>query len=172
MTKTGRLHVEHQPGDALVVLCPCAQALAPLADALASVLAPGDTILLRGNLGAGKTTLTQWIARSLEVGEEQYVSSPSFALMHEYHGRLPIFHMDLYRLSDEDDVEAAGLLDCFEQQGVCIVEWPDRLGTLTPKERLDIVFEQTGPEERRIILMPRGTDWQQRTRQIAAQLAL
>jgi tRNA threonylcarbamoyladenosine biosynthesis protein TsaE len=170
MTATAQPQLEEMQDDRLVVRCLSPEALAPLAAALASVLVAGDTVLLQGDLGAGKTTLTQWLARALGVGEEQYVASPSFALLHEYQGRLPIFHMDLYRLRDEDDVEAAGLLDCFEQQGVCIVEWPDRLGSVTPNERLDIVLTSIGPEERRITLLPRGVNWQHRLRHIAAQL--
>lgn len=152
---------------ALVVTCRTPEDLSPLADALAAVLEPGDTLLLQGELGAGKTTLTQSLAHALGVGEEQYVASPSFALLHEYTGRLPVFHMDLYRLSDEDDVEAAGLLEYFEQQGVCVVEWPDRLGSLTPDSRLDIYIEQEPLEARRFILTPRGDAWQQRMARIA-----
>ncbi len=155
---------------ALVVTCRTPEDLAPLADALAAELKPGDTLLLQGELGAGKTTLTQSLARALGVGEEQYVASPSFALLHEYTGRLPVFHMDLYRLSGEDDVEASGLLEYFEQQGVCVVEWPDRLGSLTPDSRLDIQIEPRPFEVRQFILLPRGDAWRQRMARIAEPL--
>ena len=156
---------------ALVVTCRAPEDLSPLADALAAVLEPGDTLLLQGELGAGKTTLTQSLAHALGVGEEQYVASPSFALLHEYTGRLPVFHMDLYRLSDEDDVEAAGLLEYFEQQGVCVVEWPDRLGSLTPDSRLDIRIEHGPFEARQFTLFPYGDAWQQRMARIAENLS-
>ena len=79
-------------------------ALAAFAGALAAVLAPGDVLCLFGALGAGKTALTRHLARALGVGDDQYVSSPSFALLHTYDGRLQIHHMDCYRLAGEGDV--------------------------------------------------------------------
>lgn len=129
---------------------------------LAGMLHPGDVLLLFGPLGAGKTTFTQILARELGVGEEQYVSSPSFALMHEYRGRLPIAHMDLYRLAGEDDIEAAGLLDYLGQEALSIVEWPERLGDLTPQNRLDILIEPVDAMLRHLRLTPHGKDWQDR----------
>jgi tRNA threonylcarbamoyladenosine biosynthesis protein TsaE len=168
--QTNRLTAARREDGALVVTCRTPEDLHPLADALAAVLEPGDTLLLQGELGVGKTTLTQFLARALGVGEEQYVASPSFTLLHEYTGCLPVFHMDLYRLSGEDDVEASGLLEYFEQQGVCVVEWPDRLGSLTPDSRLDIHIEQEPLEARRFILTPRGDAWQQRMARIAKPL--
>jgi len=155
----------------LVLICRTPEELPLLADALAAVLGPGDVLLLAGELGAGKTTLTQALALALDVGPEQYVASPSFALVHEYHGRVPIFHMDLYRLAGEEEVEAAGLLDFFDQHGVCVVEWPDRLGSLTPDERLEIDIVPEIEPARRLVLTPRGASWQQRIEQVAARLA-
>jgi tRNA threonylcarbamoyladenosine biosynthesis protein TsaE len=153
----------------LVVTCACAEDLLPLAAALAEVLVAGDVLLLSGGLGAGKTTLTQALAKALGVGDDQYVSSPSFALVHEYVGRLPMVHMDLYRLDDEEDVEAAGLPDFFDRSAVCVVEWPDRLGGLVPEERLEILIEHQPPAARRLHLVPRGSSWQQRLERLAAQ---
>lgn len=142
-----------------------------MAEALAAVLEPGDLLLLRGELGAGKTTLTQALAHALDVGADQYVASPSFALLHEYTGRLPIFHMDLYRLHGEDDVDAAGLLDYFERPGICVVEWPDRLGSLTPDDRLDIDIELAPLDARRFLLAPAGASWQKRIEQVGEHLS-
>ncbi|WP_310600272.1 tRNA (adenosine(37)-N6)-threonylcarbamoyltransferase complex ATPase subunit type 1 TsaE [Desulfobulbus sp.] len=150
--------------------CACAEDLTPLAAALAELLVAGDVLLLSGGLGAGKTTLTQALARALEIGDDQYVSSPSFALVHEYTGRLPVVHMDLYRLDNEEDVEAAGLADFFERSAVCVVEWPDQLGGLAPEERLEILIEQNPPAARRLLLVPRGSSWQQRLKRLAAHL--
>lgn len=158
-------------GENLVLTCRALEDLQPLAEALAAVLVPGDLLLLTGELGAGKTTLTQVLARALGVDADQYVASPSFALMHEYHGRLPIFHMDLYRLGDEEEVEAAGLLDFFDQHGVSVVEWPDRLGALTPEKRLEIHIEPEMTTARRLVLTPRGASWRQRIEGVAARLA-
>jgi len=156
---------------ALAVTCAGPEDLAPLAAVLAEVLAPGDVLLLSGDLGAGKTTLTQALARALDVGDDQYVSSPSFALVHEYTGRLPMVHMDLYRLDRQEDVEDAGLLDFFDRPGVCVVEWPELLGTLTPAERLEIRIEQEPPAARRLTLVPQGMSWRQRLDRVAARLA-
>jgi tRNA threonylcarbamoyladenosine biosynthesis protein TsaE len=157
-------------GGSLTVVCLTPEALAPLAEALAGVLAPGDLVLLQGDLGAGKTTLTQHLARALGVGDDQYVSSPSFALVHEYRGRLPMVHMDLYRLTDEDDVEAAGVLEYLDQPSVIVIEWPDRLGSLTPDDRLEICLEHASVEARRIILTPKGANWRRKIDRIAEQL--
>ena len=160
-----------EQGGEIEFVCPAPERLAALADILAAVLAPGDVVFLKGELGAGKTTLTQHLARALGVGEEQYVASPSFALLHEYKGRLPVYHMDLYRLRDEEDVEAAGLLEYLEEQGVTIIEWPERLGSLTPAHRLNIHIQVAPDGTRQLTLQPWGEDWQQKLRRIRDPLA-
>lgn len=130
---------------------------------------PGDLILLSGDLGGGKTTLTQAIARGLEVPGEQYVSSPSFALLHEYHGRLPLYHMDCYRLMDEEDVLAAGLDEYLTTSGVTVVEWPQRLGTLVPEQRLEITLATaSGDQERTLVLKGYGGSWPERVADLRA----
>lgn len=152
------------------VACLTLETLAGFADVLASALAPGDVVLLFGDLGSGKTTLTQALAHSLGIGEEQYVSSPTFALVHEYSGPIPLHHMDLYRLRDEEDVEATGILEYFDQRGVVLVEWPDRLGGLTPKDRLEIYLHPLAETTRRVRLVPHGQIWQKKLFQIEQQL--
>ena len=126
----------------------------------------GDVILLYGNLGAGKTTLTQAIGVGLDVPAGQYITSPSFALMHEYPGRIPLYHMDFYRLSGEEDVEGAGLIDYVGGPGLTIIEWPDRLGSLQPADRLDIELQAAGETERTCILRPHGLSWSARIEQL------
>ena len=106
----------------------------------------GDVILLSGTLGAGKTTLTQAIADGLEVPEECYVISPSFSLLLEYPGRIPLYHIDCYRLEDEDDVEGSGLMDYIVADGLTVIEWPDRLGSLKPEDNLAIELVSIGAE--------------------------
>lgn len=138
---------------------------------LAAVLAPGDVVFLCGQLGAGKTTFTQHLARALGVGEEEYVSSPSFALLHEYHGRLPVYHLDLYRLGNEEDVEDAGLLEAFDQQGVAVIEWPDRLGTLAPTDRLEVHLAILSDDKRILTLEPVGSVWHEKSKELARLLA-
>lgn len=150
--------------------CPDPEALEPLARALAAVVRPGDVLLLHGPLGAGKTTFTQVLARALGVGEDQYVSSPSFALLHEYQGLLPLAHMDLYRLADEEEVEEAGLFEALGEDRLCLIEWPQRLGSLTPAARLDLYLEPVAEGGRQLTLVPHGASWQQRLAEVAAQL--
>ena len=139
--------------------------------ALAAVLAPGDVLFLYGELGAGKTTFTQHLARALGVGEEEYVSSPSFALLHEYHGGLPVYHLDLYRLGNEEEVEDAGLLEAFDQQGMTIVEWPDRLGRLAPAGRLEMHLAILLDDKRTLTLEPVGSVWHEKMNELARLLA-
>ncbi len=139
---------------------------------LGQLCRPGDVLLLEGDLGAGKTTLAGAIARGLDVAEEYHVASPSFALLHEYPGRLMFYHMDCYRLAGEDDIEAAGLAEYLEEgRGVCAVEWPGRLGSLRPEESLEVRLEYAGEEQRRVILVAHGAAWRRRLGLFAAELA-
>lgn len=127
----------------------------------------GDVILLYGDLGAGKTTLAQSIARGLAVPEDQYVTSPSFALMHEYFGRLPLYHIDCYRLSGENEIVDAGLLDYIvNKDGLCIIEWPERLGTLIPKNNLTVQLFAKNDEQREVTLMAYGQTWARRLQEL------
>ena len=137
---------------------------------LGLIAQPGDVILLDGDLGAGKTTLTQAIALGLSVSEEQYVTSPSFGLMHEYLGRIPLYHMDFYRLAGEDDIEGAGLMDYIGGPGLAVIEWPDRLGSLRPHDRLDVTLTILNETERRFVFTPRGAGWQARMEQLRTTL--
>ncbi|HCC54786.1 MAG TPA: tRNA (adenosine(37)-N6)-threonylcarbamoyltransferase complex ATPase subunit type 1 TsaE [Desulfobulbaceae bacterium] len=99
---------------------------------------PGEIITLAGYLGAGKTTLTQAIGLGLQVPQTCYITSPTFSLLHEYPGRLPLYHLDLYRLSEETELEDLGLIEYLYGTGLSVIEWPDRLGSLMPEERLHI----------------------------------
>ena len=103
---------------------------APSGPRLARVARPGDSCCLWGELGAGKTQLAKGFGAGLGVTDT--VNSPTFVLMAEYEGRLPLFHLDLYRLADADDALAGGLLDERQATGVTLVEWPERLGDALP----------------------------------------
>ncbi|HEX6542112.1 MAG TPA: tRNA (adenosine(37)-N6)-threonylcarbamoyltransferase complex ATPase subunit type 1 TsaE [Ktedonobacterales bacterium] len=91
---------------------------------LGGLLRPGDVVLLEGPLGAGKTALTQGIGAGLEIPET--INSPTFTLLKEYVGRLPLYHFDLYRIEDPEELFALGFEDYFGGEGVCVVEWADR----------------------------------------------
>jgi tRNA threonylcarbamoyladenosine biosynthesis protein TsaE len=119
-------------------------------------LAAGDVIALWGELGAGKTFLTRAIARGLGVPERIPVTSPTFTFINEYDGRLHIYHMDLYRLTDLTELDTLPWMEALYGTGVSLIEWPERLGTLMPEERWDIRMEITGDETRTITLEALG----------------
>jgi tRNA threonylcarbamoyladenosine biosynthesis protein TsaE len=121
-----------------------------LAERLAAVARPGDLLCIVGDLGAGKTQFAKGFAVGLGITD--VVSSPTFVLMAEYEGRLPLFHIDLYRLDDAADALAGGLLDERQAEGVVLVEWAERLDPALPVARLDVVIDGTGDEARRITL--------------------
>jgi tRNA threonylcarbamoyladenosine biosynthesis protein TsaE len=121
-----------------------------LAAQLAAVARPGDRLALLGELGAGKTQFAKGFARGLGVAE--VVNSPSFTLMAEYAGRLPLFHLDLYRLAGAEEALAGGLLDERQADGVTLIEWAERLGEGLDPARLEVRIAITGPEERSIEL--------------------
>ncbi|HEX2172157.1 MAG TPA: tRNA (adenosine(37)-N6)-threonylcarbamoyltransferase complex ATPase subunit type 1 TsaE [Dehalococcoidia bacterium] len=129
---------------------------------LAGLLAPGDTVLLIGELGAGKTALTQAIAAGLGATEE--VSSPTFTLVNEYRGRWPIFHFDLYRLDDPAEAIDLGFDDYLNAGGVAIVEWADKAPGLWPDEYLAIEIERTGETARRLAVRAAGAGPAERLR--------
>lgn len=111
----------------------------------------GDIILLHGDLGAGKTTITQAIARGIEVPASYYVTSPTFSIIHEYPGRIPLYHMDLYRLSDEGEVIDLGLDEYLFKDGLSVVEWPERALALFPEHSVDLIITNIDENEREII---------------------
>ncbi len=119
-----------------------------LGERLGAAAGPGDLVCLWGDLGAGKTQVAKGIARGLAI--EDTVNSPTFILMNEYRGRLPLFHVDLYRLADAADALAGGVVDDRQADGVTVVEWPDRMGDVLPAGRLDVRIEGSGEEVREI----------------------
>lgn len=122
---------------------------------LGELAAPGDVILLVGSLGAGKTCLTQGIARGLGIHE--YTASPSFVLVREYKGKLPLYHIDLYRLDRVEEVAQLGLDDYLYSNGVSVVEWADKGLSVLPEEHLLIKMQIISPLKRKLSFMPEGT---------------
>lgn len=122
---------------------------------LAKQLQPGDVIVLTGELGAGKTTLAQGLARGLGVSGT--VNSPTFTLIREHQGHCPFYHIDVYRLEDPAAAWELGLEEYFYGQGVTAVEWGDRLGELLPSEHLQIELEYAPEAGRLATLTAKGT---------------
>lgn len=98
-----------------------------LGQILGGILENGDNLALFGTLGSGKTLLTQGIARGLNVPENVYVTSPTFTLVNEYPGRVPVYHIDLYRISEEDELVELGLDELMGEHGIAIIEWAEKL---------------------------------------------
>ena len=125
-----------------------------LGEVLGRVAAAGDLICLWGDLGAGKTQVAKGIAQGL--GIDATVNSPTFILMNEYAGRMPLFHVDLYRLADAADALAGGVIDDRQADGVTVVEWPERMGAVLPAGRLDVRIGGSGDEPREHRAVDRG----------------
>ena len=130
---------------------------ARLGEALAAELPAGTTIALCGTLGAGKTRLVQAIAAAVGVNRRD-VTSPTFVLIQEYRGRRTVYHIDAYRLRDEDEFLALGPEEYFESDGLVLVEWADRVETCLPRERWEIHIEVTGPQSRRFEVLALGAE--------------
>lgn len=123
-----------------------------LAKALADLLEPGDTITFEGDLGAGKTTFTQALAKGL--GITRTVSSPTFTIMKQYKGRLPLNHLDVYRLENSD--EDLGWEEIFYGDSVTVVEWAHLIEDVLPEERLEINISRINDNERKFMFKPIG----------------
>jgi len=131
---------------------------------LGQLALPGDVFLLVGDLGAGKTCLTQGIAWGLDIKE--YALSPSFVIMRELYGRLPLYHVDLYRLDRIEESLDLGLDDYLYGRGVCVVEWAEKALSILPTEYLLIKIGYLSDTGRSLQIEPHG----QRYQEIVAQL--
>ena len=127
-----------------------------LGRALGSLLRAGDVVALCGPLGSGKTTLTKGIAEGLGVEEPRWVTSPTFVLVHEYEGTVPVYHLDAYRLRGSADAEALGTEEMFFGDGVAIVEWAERIPDALPDERLNMTLAIAGETSREFTFEPVG----------------
>jgi tRNA threonylcarbamoyladenosine biosynthesis protein TsaE len=122
-----------------------------LGAALAAALPGGSTVALSGTLGAGKTRLVQAIAAGLGVARE-HVVSPTFVLCQQYEGQRRLYHLDAYRVKDDDEFLELGVDEMFASDGIVIIEWADRVADCLPDERLAIEIEVTGPTGRRFLV--------------------
>ncbi|HVM12649.1 MAG TPA: tRNA (adenosine(37)-N6)-threonylcarbamoyltransferase complex ATPase subunit type 1 TsaE [Actinomycetota bacterium] len=129
--------------------------------ALAGLLVPGDVVSLSGELGAGKTCLVQGAAAALGVTDP--VASPTFVLVREYRGSLPVYHLDVYRLERLQEVIDLGYEDLLDPRGVMFVEWGDAIEALLPESHLDLRIEGTDDESRRrMLIRGYGRGWAER----------
>jgi tRNA threonylcarbamoyladenosine biosynthesis protein TsaE len=134
------------------------------AESLANFLQPGDVITLEGDLGAGKTTFTKGLAKGL--GVKKTVNSPTFTIIKEYKGRLPFYHMDVYRMGDS--FEDLGFDEYFEGEGVTVVEWAHLIEDQLPQELLSLSIYREGDTTRRIVLKPYGERYNELCKEIVS----
>lgn len=117
------------------------------AEQYALTLAPGDVVLLDGDMGAGKTVFTKGVAKGLGIEEE--VTSPTYAYMNDYDGRL--FHYDCYRIESIEQAERLGLADYFDMGGICIIEWAQNIAPLLPRRVKRVTIKKISENEREIL---------------------
>ncbi len=126
-----------------------------LGEALGSLLEPGDLICLYGDLGSGKTHFSFGIAMGLEV-RERYITSPTFTLVNIYQGRMPFYHIDLYRLKGPSELENVGLDEYVDSDGATVIEWAERADDELPEERLSVYFSHVNERSREIGFLAEG----------------
>ena len=131
---------------------------------LGELAEPGDVFLMTGDLGSGKTCLTQGIARGLGVKENAL--SPTFVIMREMQGRLALYHIDLYRLDRLEETEDLGLDDYFYGEGVSVVEWAEKALALMPPDRMMVRIDYLSNTERRMRLSPNGKRYERMVRRL------
>jgi tRNA threonylcarbamoyladenosine biosynthesis protein TsaE len=141
-----------------------------LGKAVGEACAGHAVMALVGPLGAGKTCLVRGIAEGLGVPTD-LVASPTFVLIHEYTGRLPLYHADLYRLEEQDAVNGLGLEEYTESPGVTVIEWADKAPGVLPRDHLWITLDHLGGDRRRVALHPRGARSAELVARATARLA-
>lgn len=137
---------------------------------LAEVVVAGDLVLLCGDLGAGKTVLAQSFGRALGITEP--ITSPTFTLARQYDGRLRLYHLDVYRFEQLDEVADLGLAEMLDDESVTVIEWGDTITPALPQDFLEIHLHHTDADDERVIeLVPVGTRWSARMRLLAERTA-
>jgi tRNA threonylcarbamoyladenosine biosynthesis protein TsaE len=133
---------------------------------LGKLLQAGDVVCLVGELGCGKTLFSQGVARGLQVDKTYYITSPTFAIINEYPGRIPFYHIDLYRLGGGAESSDLGLDEILYGQGAAVIEWAERLPQPWPENRLEIHLAFRGEFGRSLTYCAYGVGWQERLNQI------
>lgn len=122
---------------------------------------PGDVLALSGSLGSGKTTFVKGVALGLGAQDEHVVKSPTYVLIHHYHARYPIYHLDLFRLETCEEVENLGWDDILAGDGIVLIEWATKMEGYLPKNYLEIHFRVTGDTEREIVYRAFGRRYEE-----------
>jgi len=135
---------------------------------LGTLLQAGDVVGLNGPLGSGKTCMVQGIARGLGVPDEQYVRSPTFIILNIYSGRLPIYHLDLYRIASLEELEEIGFREAIEGGGVSVIEWADRVRGTLPREHILLTIQHQGGDRRLLSASAEGERYRLILRDVAA----
>jgi len=136
---------------------------------LGELLDAGDTVCLYGDLGAGKTNFTFGIAQGLDV-QEQYITSPTFTFVNEYQGRVPLYHIDLYRLKDPDELENIGFEEYIESDGVTVIEWAERAEDELPVEGLSVYLAYVDDHSREIGFIAEGERYEKLVEELKQEL--
>lgn len=123
-----------------------------IGEKLAKSLRPGDVVALTGELGSGKTVFTKGIARGLGVKDVRYVNSPTFVIVKEYKGRVPLYHFDLYRLDRSSVIDSENFEEYFYADGVTVVEWAEKIAKLLPGKRIEVRLSVAGEGKREICI--------------------
>ena len=131
---------------------------------LGKLLTPGSVICLIGDLGAGKTTMTQSLARA--IGVDDYITSPTFTIVNEYEGNMPLYHFDVYRIGSSEEMYDIGYDEYINSDGVCIIEWANLIEDILPDEYLyiEMNYKETGRE---MILTPKGDKYEEIVKELS-----
>ncbi|HUI68651.1 MAG TPA: tRNA (adenosine(37)-N6)-threonylcarbamoyltransferase complex ATPase subunit type 1 TsaE [Nitrospirota bacterium] len=138
---------------------------------LGSRLEAGDTVCLYGDLGAGKTSFSYGIALGLDV-KDQYITSPTFTFVNEYKGRIPFYHIDLYRLKDPEELEGIGFEEYIDSDGVTVIEWAERAEDELPDDRLSVYFSYVDERSREIGFIAEGERYEKLLHDLRNELSV
>lgn len=123
-----------------------------IGEKLAKKLKPGDMIALSGNLGSGKTTFTKGIGKGLGVKDPRHINSPTFVLIKEYKGKIPLYHLDLYRLDGPKEIENLAIEEYIYGDGVTVIEWAEKIKCILPKKHILVKFKIKGDNKREVVI--------------------
>ena len=137
---------------------------------LGTMLDPGDLICLFGDLGAGKTHFSYGVAQGLQV-REQYITSPTFTFVNEYEGRIPLYHIDLYRLKEPSELESIGFEEYVDSDGATVIEWAERAEDELPDERLNVYLSDVSETSREIGFFAEGERYEKLVTELRKRLA-